>query len=86
MPEVPQANGFVDDGLNTRPTFFGCNDTTTPVIIYIPNNPYSYASHTSTYTSSYSMDQANGLLENGRLTVDLNGAARLADLLDLRAY
>ena len=48
MPVVPSTNGFVNDGLNTRPVFFGCNETDTPIIVYIPNYPWSYASNIST--------------------------------------
>ncbi|KAK8850671.1 hypothetical protein IAR55_004591 [Kwoniella newhampshirensis] len=48
MPEVPSENGFINGGYNTRPTFFGCNDTTTPLIIYVPSYPWSYAANTST--------------------------------------
>lgn len=48
MPVVPSVNGFVNGGLNTRPTFFGCNETTGPIIVYVPNYPWSYYSNTST--------------------------------------
>jgi lysophospholipase len=48
MPAVPSVNGFINGGLNTRPVFFGCNDTDTPIIVYVPNYPWSYASNTST--------------------------------------
>jgi lysophospholipase len=73
MPEVPSTNGFINGGLNTRPTFFGCNDTTTPVIVYIPNYPWSYYSNTSTFKLSYTNDEALGVLYNGRRALDLNG-------------
>ena len=52
MPEVPSENGFINGGLNTRPTFFGCNDTTTPLIVYVPNYPWSYDGNTSTVSFS----------------------------------
>jgi len=48
MPDVPSVNGFINGGLNTRPVFFGCNDTDTPIIVYVPNYPWSYASNVST--------------------------------------
>lgn len=53
MPEVPSMNGFVNGGYNSTPTFFGCNDTTTPLIIYVPSYPWSFAANTSTVSSSY---------------------------------
>jgi lysophospholipase len=73
MPEVPSPNGFVNGGLNTRPTFFGCNDTTTPVIVYVPTYPWSYPGNISTLQSKYTSDEALGLLYNGRRSLDLNG-------------
>ncbi|KAJ3744845.1 phospholipase B [Lentinula detonsa] len=40
LPEVPSStDDFVAQGLNLRPTFFGCNSTDTPLIIYLPNSP-----------------------------------------------
>lgn len=56
MPEVPSVNGFVNGGLNQRPVFFGCNATATPatgnrtapIIVYIPNYPWSYYGNVST--------------------------------------
>lgn len=55
MPEVPSVNGFINGGLNTRPTFFGCNDTDTPVIVYVPNYPWSYASNVSTVSYQFTL-------------------------------
>jgi len=52
MPDVPSVNGFINGGLNTRPVFFGCNNTDTPIIVYVPNYPWSYASNTSTVSRS----------------------------------
>jgi lysophospholipase len=48
MPVVPSTNGFINGGLNTRPVFFGCNDTDKPIIVYIPSYPWSYAANVST--------------------------------------
>jgi lysophospholipase len=56
MPEVPSVNGFVNGGLNQRPVFFGCNATATPatgnrtapILIYVPNYPWSYYGNVST--------------------------------------
>jgi len=40
LPEIPTStDDFVAQGLNLRPTFFGCNSADTPLIIYIPNAP-----------------------------------------------
>lgn len=73
MPPVPSTQGFVNSGLNTRPTFFGCNDSSLPTVIYVPNYPWSAWSNTSTFMLQYSTEQAVAIVDNGRRTLDLNG-------------
>lgn len=67
FPAVPDVNTFVNKGLNNRPTFFGCNSTNTsaPLVVYIPNSPYSYQSNWSTFTASYSLDERDMTIQNG---------------------
>ena len=69
FPAVPDTNTFVNLGLNTRPTFFGCNSSNTssptPLVVYIANSPYTYQSNYSTFTSSYNTSQRNLMVENG---------------------
>ena len=69
FPAIPDQNTFVNLGLNTRPTFFGCNSSNTssptPLIVYIPNSPYSYQSNISTFDPSYNTSQRNLIVENG---------------------
>ena len=69
FPAVPDQNTFVNLGLNTRPTFFGCNSSNTtsitPLIVYIPNFPYTHHSNMSTFTFSYNTSERNLIVENG---------------------
>lgn len=73
FPAVPDVNTFIGQGLNNRPTFFGCNasNITTdaskvpPLIVYIPNSPYTFLSNISTSTLSYTDTQRNLMIENG---------------------
>ena len=69
FPSIPGYDTFVNEGLNTRPTFFGCNasntTTTTPLIVYLPNAPYTYFSNVSTFDPSYNMSQRDAIVENG---------------------
>ncbi|KAL2870210.1 lysophospholipase family protein [Aspergillus lucknowensis] len=67
FPAVPDVNSFVNLGLNSRPTFFGCDssNTSAPLIVYLPNNPYSYFSNFSTFTPSYSEEERDGAIQNG---------------------
>lgn len=73
MPVVPSTEGFVNDGLNQRPTFFGCNETDKPMLIYVPNYPWQVYSNTSTMQLEYDVDFAAAMVENGRRSLDLNG-------------
>ncbi|KAH8682344.1 lysophospholipase catalytic domain-containing protein [Xylariales sp. PMI_506] len=72
FPAVPDAETFINLGLNRRPTFFGCdvNNFTAgsnipPLIVYIPNTPYTAWSNVSTFDPSYSDEQRNSIIENG---------------------
>lgn len=69
FPYVPDQNTFVNLGLNTRPTFFGCDSSNTtsltPLVVYIPNSPYVYNSNVSTFDLSYETAQRNAIVQNG---------------------
>ncbi|KAK0730395.1 lysophospholipase [Lasiosphaeris hirsuta] len=74
FPPVPDANTFVNLGLNSRPTFFGCDpanftlskgQVVPPLLVYIPNAPYTAMSNVSTFTSSYPDSQRNDIIRNG---------------------
>lgn len=69
FPAIPDQNTFVNLVLNTRPTFFGCNSSNTssptPLVVYIPNSPYTYQSNISTFDPSYNTSQRDLIVENG---------------------
>ena len=69
FPAVPDVNTFVNLGLNTRPTFFGCDpkNTTslTPLVVYLPNSPYVFFSNISTFTPTYTNDVRDAIIKNG---------------------
>lgn len=74
FPSIPDQQTFVNLGLNNRPTFFGCDisnftlDGTTaipPLIVYLPNAPYSYLSNVSTFDPSYNDTERNAIINNG---------------------
>ncbi|KAL8714579.1 MAG: hypothetical protein Q9220_001527 [cf. Caloplaca sp. 1 TL-2023] len=69
FPAIPDTNSFVNLGLNTRPTFFGCNSSNTssitPLIVYLPNSPYVFHSNISTFTFDYNLTTRNAVVENG---------------------
>jgi lysophospholipase len=69
FPSIPDQNTFVNLGLNTRPTFFGCDSSnltgTAPIVVYIPNSPYSTQSNISTFQLSTDDNQRDGIILNG---------------------
>ena len=71
FPAVPDQNTFVNEGLNARPSFFGCdpgNTThTTPLVVYMPLLPYSFFSNYSTFSfpPSYNDTVRNSIIQNG---------------------
>jgi lysophospholipase len=74
FPEIPKQNTFVNKGLNNKPTFFGCpseysnkdNKVGAPLVVYIPNSPFTSLSNVSTFTMSYSDEERDAIIENGR--------------------
>jgi len=71
FPAVPDANTFINKDLNSRPAFFGCDAgnfsagvTVPPLVVYIPNAPYTAFSNVSTFDPSYSPDQRDQIIAN----------------------
>lgn len=83
FPEIPSVNTFVNLGLNNKPTFFGCawNDSLPegtaqpPLIIYIPNSPYTSMSNFSTFARKYSTTDRDDVIENGYAVATMNNGS-----------
>lgn len=69
FPSIPDINTFINLGLNNNPTFFGCDASNltgpAPLIVYMPNAPYSFQSNFSTFTLSYTDETRNDIIQNG---------------------
>lgn len=69
FPAIPGQNTFVNLGLNNRPTFFGCDSSnsssTTPLVVYLPNAPYTYHSNVSTFQLETPKDAQYAIVQNG---------------------
>lgn len=73
FPIIPGQNTFVNLGLNKRPTFFGCQppqqqqqqQTPGPLIVYLPNAPYSSFSNVTTFQLEYTTAERNAIIRNG---------------------
>ncbi|PYH97251.1 hypothetical protein BO71DRAFT_319117 [Aspergillus ellipticus CBS 707.79] len=80
FPAIPDQNTFVNEGLNTRPTFFGCDSSNqtgpTPLIVYIPNFPYTTQSNVSTFDPSYEESQRDSIILNGYDVATMGNSSR----------
>lgn len=70
FPAIPDADTFINLGLNKRPSWFGCDPKNitsgkAPLIVYLPNAPYSAYSNVSTFDPSYNISQRNSIIQNG---------------------
>ncbi|CAG8368851.1 unnamed protein product [Penicillium salamii] len=69
FPAIPDVNTFVNLGLNTRPTFFGCDSSNisgpAPLVVYVPNAPYSFHSNVSTFQLSTDDTERDNIILNG---------------------
>lgn len=56
---------MITQNLTSQPTFFGCNATDgTPLVLYLPNSPWSGYSNFSYMQSSFTDKQLNATVEN----------------------
>ncbi|KAK0640143.1 Lysophospholipase 2 [Lasiodiplodia hormozganensis] len=90
MPDIPEPDVFVAEGLYKRPVFFGCgvgNDTTTAAaaegeegdlltILWVPNNNFTFASNVDTSKLQYSEAETRGMIANGQQVATQGGDAR----------
>ncbi|KIW94657.1 uncharacterized protein Z519_04634 [Cladophialophora bantiana CBS 173.52] len=72
FPSIPDVNTIVNLGLNTRPTFFGCDTSNftggtniPPLVVYIPNSPYTTFSNVSTFQLETNNTQRDAIILNG---------------------
>lgn len=74
FPAVPDANTFINLGLNRRPAFFGCDASNfslsgsqrpPPLVVYLPNAPYVARSNVSTFDPDYETAQRDAIIQNG---------------------
>ncbi|PKI84563.1 lysophospholipase [Malassezia vespertilionis] len=84
-PNVPDVDTIVNEGLNTRPTFFGCDgsndiinkDTAVnplpPLIVYLASYPYSAYANTSTFQLGYNPTDQQNMLDNGFNVATMGG-------------
>ena len=65
MPFIPPVSTFTAQGLNKRPTFFGCDDPAKITIVYLPNVNYTFPSNEPTSKLEYSASDTDAMIANG---------------------
>jgi lysophospholipase len=69
FPAIPDINTFTNLGFNERPTFFGCDAKNmsgpSPIIVYIPNAPYTFYTNISTKTTTLPNKERDAVIRNG---------------------
>ncbi|EGG10647.1 uncharacterized protein MELLADRAFT_115499 [Melampsora larici-populina 98AG31] len=66
FPKIPDASReFTARGLHQRPSLFGCNETSAPLVIYFPNYYIVAETDVSTVHASYTPAEIEGFLANG---------------------
>lgn len=83
FPAVPDQNTFINLGLNMHPTFFGCktasSNSSGPLVIYLPNAPYSYQSNFTTFDLEYSNNERDQIIRNGYNVVTVGNGTEDSD-------
>ena len=75
MPIIPPTATFLSEGLNQKPTFFGCNDASKITIVYLPNYNYTFPSGESTEKVEYLPSETSGMIANGGQVATMGGSA-----------
>lgn len=79
FPLLPATDeDFVSQGYANKTTFFGCFQTTIPMIVYIPNHKVLSNSNISSTQTQASVQDQTALFDNGRSQVDGNLNACIA--------
>lgn len=86
FPAIPDVDTMITQNFTKQPTFFGCNYTdSTPLVLYLPNSPWTSYSNYSFKQNAFSNKQLNLTLENsfqlatyGNRSIDENWPACLA--------
>lgn len=73
FPRVPSANTFVNEGLNTHPVFFGCDEANVPLVVYVPHYPWAGLTNSSTFKFTYTDAEVKTQMQSTLMSMTLNG-------------
>ncbi|KAH9814792.1 lysophospholipase [Melampsora americana] len=83
FPKIPDTSReFSARGLHQRPSLFGCNETSGPLVIYFPNYYIVAETDVSTVHASYTPAEIEGFLANGfAIATQARGISTVDDFL-----
>ncbi|CAH7670781.1 lysophospholipase catalytic domain-containing protein [Phakopsora pachyrhizi] len=61
---IPEPKNFSKNGLNKKPSFFGCYEPKTPLIVYLPNYYVVANTRMATLKTEYTAKEINGFFRN----------------------
>lgn len=65
FPKIPTVATMINKNFTSQPTFFGCDaKEQTPLVLYLPNSPWTAYANYSFLQDSFTPTQANVTLEN----------------------
>ncbi|OAV87732.1 hypothetical protein PTTG_02953 [Puccinia triticina 1-1 BBBD Race 1] len=65
FPKIPEIEGpFTEKGLAKKPSFFGCNDTLAPLIVYLPNYFVLTDTNQATMKAAYTEGEIDAFFKN----------------------
>lgn len=82
MPYIPSVATIAAQNLTSRPTFFGCGNSSVATIVWIPNGPYTKAGGgTATDKMTYTAAETTNMIANGAAAMSQNGSDAWAKCL-----
>ncbi|WBW71098.1 phospholipase Plb2 [Schizosaccharomyces osmophilus] len=90
---IPSVETFINLGLNSRPTFFGCDgrnttsqsqhvdENTPPLLVYLPNSPWTADSNIADDRYRLGNSDIQGLVRNGFVAATQNSSTDFASCL-----
>lgn len=64
FPKIPTVDTMVTRNFTKQPVFFGCNETDVPLVLYLPNSPWTAYSNYSYMKTSITPSDLDLVLEN----------------------
>lgn len=82
MPFVPESSVLLAKNLTSRPVFFGCNDSSTATVVWMPNySATTGGGNTDTSRMQYDASASAQVIKNGAAVMSQNNSSAWATCL-----